>query len=147
MLTLCRKCGVEPLASGSKCWCRTCYATWERGYYARNRTKCLAKATAQRAALRVLVFQAYGGPVCRCCGEREDQFLCIDHVEGGGNTHRKSIGRKAGTASFYHWLKKNNFPPGFQVLCFNCNMSKHKNKGLCVHQIKAAQAIAGNVPN
>jgi len=33
----------------------------------------------------------------------------------------------------YSWLKKNNFPKGFQVLCMNCNFAKGK-LGKCPHQ-------------
>ena len=32
----------------------------------------------------------------------------------------------------YDWLKKNNFPPGFQVLCGSCNFAKGK-YGSCPH--------------
>ncbi len=28
--------------------------------------------------------------------------------------------------TFYDWLMKNNFPQGFQTLCWNCNFAKHK---------------------
>ena len=36
----------------------------------------------------------------------------------------------------YIWLKNNNFPEGFQVLCFNCNCGKARNKGICPHSGK-----------
>lgn len=65
----------------------------------------------------------YGGPVCTCCGEEEVKFLSLDHINGGGNRHRKQTGCGSGRV-FYRWLKKHGYPPGFQVLCFNCNMSK-----------------------
>ena len=50
--------------------------------------------------------------------------LTIDHIKGGGTKHRKKIKGEKITV----WLKKNNFPKGFQTLCFNCNWKKHKNK-------------------
>ena len=31
------------------------------------------------------------------------------------------------------WLKRNDYPPGFQVLCHNCNWAKHA-LGRCPHQ-------------
>lgn len=50
------------------------------------------------------------------------ELLTIDHVNGGGNAHRKVIGR--GSKDFYRWLKRNNYPPGFQALCGSCNLAK-----------------------
>jgi hypothetical protein len=32
----------------------------------------------------------------------------------------------------HRWLKNSGYPPGFQVLCFNCNFAKHR-KGQCPH--------------
>ena len=77
-----------------------------------------------------LVFEHYGKK-CICCGETEMTFLTIDHIEGGGEKHRKKIGRKIND-----WLVKNNFPEGFQTLCFNCNWGKHINGGICPHKQK-----------
>jgi hypothetical protein len=60
----------------------------------------------------------YGGK-CACCGEDRFEFLAINHIEGGGHQHRKTIkGIK-----IEEWLKKNNYPSGFNVLCHNCNMA------------------------
>jgi hypothetical protein len=52
--------------------------------------------------------------------------LEIDHAEGGGNQHR----RKIGWSRLYHWLKRNNYPEGFRVLCPTCNRKAHKGKSL-----------------
>jgi len=80
----------------------------------------------------------YGGEDyhCNCCGEKTYEFLCLDHINGGGNEHRKSVsGKKQSGGTIYRWLVKNNFPKGFQVLCHNCNLAKgfygecpHKNR-------------------
>ncbi len=82
--------------------------------------------------LRDDVFCAYGGYRCACCGEREPKFLSIDHINGGGQKHRKVIGG----GNFYTWLRKYNFPSGFQVLCHNCNLGRSLNGGICPHQTK-----------
>jgi len=78
--------------------------------------------------LRLECLIHYGGnpPKCACCGETHIEFLTIDHVYGGGNKHRQII--KSNGSYFYKWLKKNNFPKDFQVLCANCNMAKGRNK-------------------
>lgn len=75
-----------------------------------------------------LVFEYYGNK-CSCCGESNLMFLSIDHIEGHGNKHRNQIKTK-----FYNWLVKNNFPSGFQTLCFNCNWGRHINGGVCPHK-------------
>lgn len=60
---------------------------------------------------------------CLWCGDKDIDHLTIDHIEGNGNKHRKISGCGSGT-SLYYWLKRNNYPPGFQVLCMNCQMIK-----------------------
>jgi len=65
---------------------------------------------------------------CNCCGESELIFLTIDHINGGGNKHRKEIGM-----TFYVWLVNNNYPKEFQVLCMNCNWGRRFNKE-CPHK-------------
>jgi hypothetical protein len=56
------------------------------------------------------------------------EFLTMDHINGGGNQHRKKI-----KESIYRWLYHNNFPSGFRVLCANCNMS-YGLFGYCPHK-------------
>jgi hypothetical protein len=66
---------------------------------------------------RELVLDHYGRS-CRCCSVTEQ--LTIDHVNGDGAEHRKTVNG----AQLYRWLVENDFPEGFQTLCFNCNASK-----------------------
>lgn len=73
-------------------------------------------------------FDAYGGATCRCCGEHRMEMLSIDHIHGGGCQHRK----QKGVSALYLWLRRNNYPSGFQVLCMNCNFAKGK-FGECPH--------------
>lgn len=90
--------------------------------------------------LRLQAMDAYGGRVCSCCGETELLFLTLDHINEDGAAHRREIARhskgngKGAYPNVLGWMKRNNFPPGFQVLCMNCNVGKHKNKGVCPHQ-------------
>ena len=84
-----------------------------------------------RLANKMKVLIHYGGnpPKCACCGFSDIRALQIDHINGGGMEHRRSIGIKNGGITFYLWLIRNGFPEGFQVLCANCNWIKRsKNK-------------------
>ena len=76
---------------------------------------------------------AYGGYRCACCGIDEPLFLTLDHMNNDGVRHRRRIG-KGGT--FYTWLRKRGYPPGFQVLCSNCNHGRFRNGGVCPHKYR-----------
>lgn len=121
---------------------------WSRGYRINNREKSReADRTYQREnreiyqasqrrrnrEAKMLCLRHYGGddPACKCCGEQLPEFLCLDHKDGGGNKHRAEI-KQAGSG-LYHWVKKNNFPPIFRVLCHNCNFSLGL-YGYCPHE-------------
>ena len=88
----------------------------------------------QKRKMRVLI--AYGGPTpaCVCCGTTYEPHLSIDHINEDGAEHRRSIG---GGGALYPWLVKHGFPPGFQVMCFNCNWAKHHH-GTCSCQEEIA---------
>jgi hypothetical protein len=81
--------------------------------------------------LEVLAHYCADGEIaCACCGEDWPIYLGIDHMNGQGAKHRKEVGRGA---VLHRWLRKNGYPNGYQVLCFNCNFAKHR-KGICPHQ-------------
>jgi hypothetical protein len=84
-------------------------------------------------ALREQVYDAYGRS-CACCGEATQEFLSIDHVKNDGAEMRKNGTHGSGGTAFYQWLRKNGFPGGFQTLCMNCNVGKHRNGGVCPHK-------------
>jgi len=91
-----------------------------------------------RKKTRLKVLTHYGGnpPKCECCGETHIEFLTIDHINNDGAEHRKKLGitQNSGHGSkLYRWIIRNNFPDGFQVLCWNCNCAKG-HYGYCPHQ-------------
>ena len=73
---------------------------------------------AGRARDRALLLAAYGGKcACASCPETNPEFLCLDHVNGDGKTHRSRVGSHT-----YADLKRRGFPQeGFRLLCWNCN--------------------------
>jgi RNase P subunit RPR2 len=105
--------------------CKSC-----KGVYDRRR------GSEYRQRLKKTVYDHYGY-TCKCCGETETLFLCIDHINGDGSAHRHQItnGRphwQGCGPDTYRWIIKHNFPSTFQVLCHNCNWAK--SRGGCPHQ-------------
>lgn len=163
MKILCRKCKeFKDKSSQVGKLCVDCYKAYLRNYQAVNRERIALKrkdydmrrnanplfrenerkrGRAYWAKLRHEVFMAYGGYICNCCGETEPLFLSIDHVNNDGAKHRRQLGYNSGngkgaSSRTWKWLKDNNYPEGFQVLCMNCNLGKARNKGKCPHQSK-----------
>ena len=77
----------------------------------------------------LLAYSNGGKPACTCCGETTPLFLALDHIDGGGHRHRM----ETGGGGFYVWLRKNNYPEGFRLLCHNCNLGRQLNGGTCPH--------------
>lgn len=94
----------------------------------KDRAKELARE--RLIVLRDKVFSHYG-KTCACCGELNPLFLSIDHINNDGAEMRMVHGVGV---RLYRWLIKNGFPPGFQVLCLNCNIGKARNGGICPHK-------------
>ena len=101
---------------------------WNKSPENKERRAFTNKAYRQR--IRMEVVKHYGGK-CECCDETRREFLAIDHIEGGGNKHRKSL-QRAGN-SFYLWLRDNDYPSGYRILCHNCNAS-YGYCGRCPHK-------------
>lgn len=75
-----------------------------------------------RGRLRSEVLAAYGGQ-CACCGVDGFQFLTLDHKDGKGAEHRRSLPGDRQT-DMYRWAKANGYPDILQLLCFNCNYAR-----------------------
>jgi hypothetical protein len=117
---------------GRQSWCRDCTAGYNKDWKIKNPDKEEVRrkhGIAQRTVARQEVLTHYGA-VCACCGESHCKFLTIDHIYGGGNKHRRMIGK----SSINIWLVQNNFPEGYQLLCYNCNCGKYHNDGVCPHE-------------
>jgi len=73
-----------------------------------------------RVRLAALNHYTEGRLECALCHFSDSRALEIDHIDGGGCAHRREL-KRGGGHDFYHWLRKNNYPPGYRVLCRNCN--------------------------
>lgn len=109
--------------------------------YEKNKEKILAyhkvRYVAKALYLRNLrltrkaeVFNHYGN-ICACCSEAEPRFLSIDHKNNDGHKERK--GRGGSSDQIIRNIIRANFPDTYQILCFNCNLGKARNNGICPH--------------
>ncbi len=108
---------------------------WYKEYHKTHKDEYRARHKKYRLKVRNDVINHYGGK-CACCGENTLEFMTIDHIENNGAQHRKQVmgnSRNSGW-KFYKWLRQNNYPKEFQVLCFNCNMGRSLNNGICPHK-------------
>ena len=133
-----------------KCICRICKREFEKWTRRLICKECMKK-NKHEYALRIKqeIMKHYGGK-CSCCGEDRIEFLTIDHLEGSGRKHRKNVFKSnyellGAGLRFYLWLKRNNYPNGFQVLCYNCNCSRGF-YGYCPHNknFRKSQEIERN---
>ena len=93
-------------------------------------------------ALRYLVLQTYSKrlsnseiPCCKCCHLNSDiAFLSVDHIGGKKQMDNdlklteKGYSSDLDTYQLLRWLRRNDFPDGFQILCHNCNHAKGHSK-------------------
>ena len=105
-------------------------------YYAQNKQKLNQKHRQYVRNLKVEVKKLLGGK-CACCGEEEFEFLNVDHVNNDGSVERH--GRKTRPNLHYYLEIKKCMKEGtpvtrYQLLCCNCNYSKHLGNGTCVHK-------------
>jgi hypothetical protein len=100
-----------------------------REYRSSNRKKINEHYKEYRAKRRILLLEKYGG-LCACCKESQQEFLCIDHVFGGGNQERKTSNFEAIITKL---LASEEISPDYQILCHNCNLAKGF-YGYCPHQ-------------
>jgi hypothetical protein len=92
-----------------------------------SKAESAAKRAAKILTLKIEVFEHYcgGKPHCQCLGCPCDviAFLQVDHKNGDGKNHVVNGHRMSG-AELWSWIKRNNYPENFQILCGNCNNSK-----------------------
>ena len=85
----------------------------------------------------VLTHYGNGKLECVCCGINILEMLTLDHIHG------RKLEDKTKDNKGYHFYKRlrtiyyktNQWPIGYQTLCFNCNCARQINKGICPHEI------------
>lgn len=89
------------------------------------------KTAKSRMEVWVEVVQKYGGK-CVCCGETNHMFLSIDHINGGG----REEARLMGTEGIKKMMLEKDMSATHRILCFNCNMGRARQSGVCPHGAK-----------
>lgn len=125
---------------------RQYHANYVKTHYQEYKDKLIAKgpeaveqfhkltrgyAVKHKQKLRDQVFEHYGNK-CACCGETQAKFLTLDHVNNDGYLDRGKHTR--GGHGLYRQVIRAGFPETFQILCWNCNLGKHYNGGVCPHK-------------
>ena len=109
----------------------------------REKHRALSRDWANRTRLerKQKVFSHYsnGSLKCACCGVQGLEFLTVDHIisrkkmELDLQLMNMGYSAKLHGKDLYYWLEDNDFPSGFQILCWNCNFAKGS-LGECPHQ-------------
>lgn len=98
----------------------------KREYYYAHRDEMTKQSREYNQKRKEKVLAHYGRQ-CACCGESNIAFLTMDHINNDGYRTRKE------SVHLYVWLIKNNFPEGFQTLCYNCNCGRRHD--VCPHKL------------
>jgi hypothetical protein len=126
-------CG-KPIGATSDIYCDGCRVLRteaKRRDWRVNSVQMLQNAQFYRTMAQLECYDRYGGRKCACCGESELDFLSIDHINNDAYLQKK-LDPAARHLALY--LKANGFPPGYRVLCMNCNHGRKRSGGACPHE-------------
>jgi len=93
---------------------------------------------------QVLSYYSNGIPSCKWCGNQNFVVLNLDHINNDGGEHRRKD--KSADKNLAGWLRRHEYPSGFQVLCCNCNWAKRMNFVMVNGMYIKRDAIAGVFP-
>lgn len=109
----------SPPRYGLQSYCRLCRNKRDREYHRLHPEQRKATNRRRRQKLKEEVIQAYGGK-CECCGETTPEFLALDHRNGGGSQHRKTV---TSPTEMRRLVIRMGFPKEYRLLCHNCNQA------------------------
>ena len=88
----------------------------------------------QARKIAVLTHYGNGNLACVKCGEDRIACLSIDHINGRGSAHRKTLQGSGKGYYMYTWLQREGHPGGYQTLCMNCQWVKRFEQGENFHR-------------
>lgn len=124
---LCRK----PLGLGVHKECPTCRTSKDRSFFKSDKKyadglyyECIICTYDRVRILKIQAFNCLGSSTCVKCGCSDSDVLSIDHVNEDGFYLRRKEGR--GVSLYSNIIHNRIETKHLQVLCFNCNLKKHK---------------------
>lgn len=96
---------------------------------------CNKMGKQHRRNVRRFIIEYYGAKcACPSCSETNYKFLTIDHVNNdGGKQMRAFKTEHQYYAAVYKSIKAGNAPTDLRILCYNCNIGRAHNGGVCPH--------------
>jgi hypothetical protein len=117
--------------------CKKCASKVSCDWGKKNRPRLTQKWLVDKENMLKQIRDGYGGK-CNCCGESNPLFLTIDHVNNDGYKirprNKKGNYGSPFSGHYYKQIIKAGFPKDLQLLCWNCNCGKARNKGVCPHK-------------
>lgn len=111
-----RKDNKERLLELNRIWC------------SKNREHVREENRKERDNLKLDILNHYsnGKLCCANCGFNDIRALQVDHIENNGAQERRELfgNRTFAGTTFYRWVRRNNYPEGYAILCANCNIIK-----------------------
>lgn len=121
----CVVCGTTKIDHEGYGLCISCYSKSSHGknnckkYYTSEKGKERYRRYGHHLKEKAISYYSDGKMCCKQCGYNDIRALALDHVDDGGGKHRKTVKVSIGA-----WCRTQKYPPGFQVLCMNCNWIK-----------------------
>jgi hypothetical protein len=95
----------------------------------------------RKANYKAAVLKMYGDS-CACCGEDNPKFLTVDHINGWGMSVAQRKAQGLHSTLYRDILREKS--DNIQILCWNCNCGRAKNKGICPHKDGAVnESVSG----
>jgi len=108
---------------------------YQKQYRANNKKELQEKKQFRLYKIRIEVLEHMGSK-CKCCGEANEKFLTIDHINGRDKDEPRITGKK-----LWRKVRTEGYPKNkYQLLCFNCNCAKGI-YGICPHQMEKGMGI------
>lgn len=133
--------GWKKFESKKNVVCGTCGVERKHEWYVDNTKYHSDKERKRLADLKYEVMFHYssGEPKCSLCSIDDIDYLCLDHINNDGATHRRNQNVSKGRV--YAWCKRNKYPNMFRVLCHNCNIREfRRNSGGCGKSLSAIKS-------